>query len=72
MVSEGYIYVLVRNDGRHMYFQSASLDMSPVVLAINDVVKNMITTLMITTTTGDISRLADWQYICLPSLQTST
>ena len=28
MVSEGYIYVLVRIDGRHMYCQSASLDMS--------------------------------------------
>ena len=28
MVSEGYIYVLVRTDGRHMYCQSASLNMS--------------------------------------------
>ena len=30
MVSEGYIDVLVRIYGRHMYCQSASLDMSPM------------------------------------------
>ena len=31
MASEGYIYVLVRVDGRHIYWQSTSLDMSPIV-----------------------------------------
>ena len=39
MVSEGYIYVLVCIDGRHMYCQSASLDMSSIILElINDVI----------------------------------
>ena len=34
MVSKGYIYVLVRIDGRHMYWQSASLDMSSAILVL--------------------------------------
>ena len=39
MVSEGYIYELVRIDGRLMYCQSASLDRSSVILVlINDVI----------------------------------
>ena len=39
MVSEGYIYVLVCIDGRHMYCQSATLEMvSNFLLLINDVI----------------------------------
>ena len=39
MASEGYICKLVRIDGRHMYCQSASLDMSSIILVlINDVI----------------------------------
>ena len=40
MVSEGYIYVLVCIDGKHMYCQSASLDMLSIIflVVINDVI----------------------------------
>ena len=39
MVGKGYIYVVVCIDGRRMYCQSASLDMSSILVLINDITK---------------------------------
>ena len=63
MVSEGYIYVLIRIDGRHMYCQFASLDMLSMCFSDHWLALKYV---------DNISRLADWQYLCLPSIRTGT